>query len=94
MKLIDGMTAKASEDLKPLIQKHDSLSELAHEAIRERILSGYFKPGEWLRQEELSQQLGVSHTPVRGALDRPVADGDMTYQSLWRIPPGNCKYGP
>lgn len=44
MKLIDGTTTLASEDLKPLIQKHDSLSELAHEAIRERILSGYFKP--------------------------------------------------
>ncbi len=62
-------------ELKPLIQKHNSLSELAHEAIQERILSGYFKPGEWLRQEELSQQLGVSHTPVREALDRLVVDG-------------------
>ncbi len=64
-----------ASDLKPLINEHKSLAELAHEAIREWILSGHFKPGDWLRQEELSQQLGVSHTPVREALDRLVADG-------------------
>jgi DNA-binding GntR family transcriptional regulator len=64
-----------ASQLKPLIHKHNSLSELAHEAIRERILSGYFKPGDWLRQEELSQQLAVSHTPVREALDRLVTAG-------------------
>jgi DNA-binding GntR family transcriptional regulator len=64
-----------ASELKPLIKEHKSLTELAHEAIREWILSGHFKPGDWLRQEELSQQLGVSHTPVREALDRLVADG-------------------
>ena len=59
----------------PLINERKSLSVLAHEAMQERILSGYFKPGEWLRQEELSQQLAVSYTPIRQALDRLVADG-------------------
>ena len=62
-------------ELTPLAREHKSLTELTHEAIRERLLSGYFKPGDWLRQEELSQQLAVSHTPVREALDRLVADG-------------------
>jgi DNA-binding GntR family transcriptional regulator len=62
-------------ELTPLIREHKSLVELTHEAIRERILSGYFKPGDWLRQEELSQQLAVSHTPVREALDLLVAYG-------------------
>jgi DNA-binding GntR family transcriptional regulator len=62
-------------ELKPISGEHKSKAELAHEAIRERILSGYFKPGDWLRQEELSQRLTVSHTPVREALDRLVADG-------------------
>lgn len=64
-----------ANELKPLVSEHKSLAELSHEAIRERILSGNFGPGEWLRQEELSQQLGVSHTPVREALDLLVADG-------------------
>ena len=62
-------------EFKPLISEHKSLAELSHDAIRERILSGNFEPGDWLRQEELSQLLGVSHTPVREALDRLVADG-------------------
>jgi DNA-binding GntR family transcriptional regulator len=64
-----------ASELKPLISEHKSLAELSHEVIRERILSGHIKPGDWLRQEELSQQLGVSHTPVREALDLLVADG-------------------
>jgi DNA-binding GntR family transcriptional regulator len=64
-----------ARELTPLVGEHKSLADLAHEAIRDRILSGYFKPGDWLRQEDLSQQLGVSHTPVRQALDRLVADG-------------------
>jgi len=64
-----------AKEFTPLIGEHKSLAELAHEAIRERILSGYFKPGDWLRQEDLSQQLAVSHTPVRQALDRLVAEG-------------------
>lgn len=64
-----------TSELKPLISEHKSLAELALEAIRERILSGNFEPGDWLRQEDLARQLGVSHTPVREALDRLVADG-------------------
>jgi DNA-binding GntR family transcriptional regulator len=55
--------------------RHKSKADLAHEAIREKILSGYFKQGDWLRQEQLSQRLTVSHTPVREALDRLVLDG-------------------
>ena len=62
-------------ELKPITNEHKSKVELTYEAIREKILSGYFKPGDWLRQEELSQRLAVSHTPVREALDRLVADG-------------------
>ena len=64
-----------ANELKPISREHKSKVDLAYEAIRERILSNYFKSGDWLRQEELSQQLAVSHTPVREALDRLVADG-------------------
>lgn len=61
--------------MEPLVIEHKSLADIAYDAIRERILSGDFKPGDWLRQERLSQLLGVSHTPVREALDRLVANG-------------------
>ena len=43
--------------------------------IRELILSGAVKPGEWLRQEKFAQQFGVSQTPVREALKQLSADG-------------------
>ncbi len=62
-------------ELMPIIRERKSLAELAHEESREKILFGYFKPGDWLRQADLSQPLAVSHTPVREALDRLVADG-------------------
>lgn len=64
-----------AKELRPIANERKSLAELAYEATREKILSGSFKPGDWLRQEGLSKQLAVSHTPVREALDRLVADG-------------------
>ena len=48
---------------------------MAYEAICEKITSGQFKAGFWLRQETLSRQLGISHTPIRESLDRLVSDG-------------------
>ncbi len=56
-------------------EMHKSLSTLAYTAIRENILAGHYKPGEWLRQKDLSQQLHISYTPIREALDKLVADG-------------------
>jgi hypothetical protein len=46
-----------ASELTPLISKHNSLSELSLEAIHEKFLSGHFKTGDWLRQEQFSQQL-------------------------------------
>ncbi len=40
-----------------------------------RLIAGKYSPGEWLRQEESSSQLGVSQTPVREALDLLVSAG-------------------
>ena len=47
----------------------------AYEAIRGDILSGRLAPGERLREEELTRQIGVSRTPVREALRRLESDG-------------------
>jgi DNA-binding GntR family transcriptional regulator len=43
--------------------------------LREQILSGAVTPGEWLRQERLAQQYGVSQTPVREALKQLSSEG-------------------
>ena len=43
--------------------------------FRSRIIAGQYSSGTWLRQEEISSQLGVSMTPVREALDLLVSAG-------------------
>jgi DNA-binding GntR family transcriptional regulator len=43
--------------------------------LHEKIISGVYKPGDWLRQEEIATQLGVSMTPVREGLDLLVSAG-------------------
>lgn len=43
--------------------------------LHERIIAGQYVAGEWLRQEDISSQLGVSMTPVREALDLLVSAG-------------------
>lgn len=52
-----------------------SLRDEVFEFLHARIVAGKYAPGEWLRQEEISEQLGVSQTPVREALDRLVSVG-------------------
>lgn len=36
--------------------------------LRDQILEGHIKPGEWIRQEEVGARLGASRVPVREAL--------------------------
>jgi len=45
------------------------LKEDIFDALLKKIISGQYKPGAWLRQEDIASQLGVSMTPVREALD-------------------------
>jgi DNA-binding GntR family transcriptional regulator len=51
------------------------LKEDVFEVLHGRIIAGQYSAGEWLRQEEISSQLGVSMTPVREALDLLVSAG-------------------
>ena len=57
-----------------VLQKR-SLKEEVFQTLHRRIVAGKYAPGEWLRQEEISIQLGVSQTPVREALDLLVSAG-------------------
>jgi len=56
------------------IQKHP-LKEDIFNVLHEKIISGTYKPGDWLRQDDIATQLGVSMTPVREALDLLVSAG-------------------
>ncbi len=48
---------------------------IAHNYIRERILSGEFAPGDALAGKHLAEQIGVSRTPVRDALRQLETEG-------------------
>jgi DNA-binding GntR family transcriptional regulator len=51
------------------------LKEEIFDVLHKRIIAGKYPPGEWLRQEDIAGQLGVSMTPVREALDLLVSAG-------------------
>jgi DNA-binding GntR family transcriptional regulator len=53
----------------------NQLRHVIAERMRSAIHANEFKPGEWLRQEQLAQRFGVSHTPVREALQDLVGEG-------------------
>ena len=56
------------------IQKRP-LKEDIFDVLHEKIISGIYKPGDWLRQDDIATQLGVSMTPVREAFDLLVSAG-------------------
>jgi DNA-binding GntR family transcriptional regulator len=62
---IDGNSLKTREDL-------------VADALRTAILRGTFKPGEKLDQQQISDDLGVSRSPVREALRTLAAEGLVT----------------
>ena len=54
---------------------HKQLRNVVADQVRSAILEGRYKPGEWLRQERIAQDLGVSQMPVREALKELAAEG-------------------
>ena len=57
------------------LPSHRQLRYLVAERLRAAILDGELKAGEWLRQERLAQEYGVSQMPVREALKELAAEG-------------------
>ena len=45
-----------------------SLSQVAHQRLRHDVIAGVLRPNQRLVEMELSEQLGMSRTPVREAL--------------------------
>lgn len=51
------------------------LSDAVFKTLHKAILDGQLAPGEWLRQEALANELGVSQITVREALNKLVSEG-------------------
>jgi DNA-binding GntR family transcriptional regulator len=58
---------------------YGNVQDAVVDAIRSRILSGQFQPGERLRQDELAKTFDVSTMPIREALRHLEADGLVTF---------------
>lgn len=56
-------------------EKIGSLEEQVYETLEEEILSGTLAKGQIVTENELSGRLGVSRTPIRGALRRLAEEG-------------------
>lgn len=50
-------------------------SDYVYQCLFREIMSGQLEPGVRLREQEISDRLGISRTPVREALNRLVMDG-------------------
>lgn len=59
------------------LEKLDTLPlrERVYQMLQQAIISGQLPPGERLRDQDLAEQLGVSRTPVREALQRLEDEG-------------------
>jgi DNA-binding GntR family transcriptional regulator len=55
-----------------------SLAEQAYLRLREEIIGVALSPGTLLREDELTQRLGVGRTPIREAVQRLHRDGFVT----------------
>ena len=51
------------------------IHELVYQEIRQSLMVGTFAPGEKVSLRSLAQQVGTSLTPVRGAVNRLIAEG-------------------
>lgn len=57
------------------IGKQVVLSEQTYNMLKEAIIAGEFPPGEWLSEDQITESLGVSRTPVREAFKQLHSEG-------------------
>ena len=67
--------APAIDALHTLDTPAPSLRDLAYEAIKHRIITCAYRPGEYLNEAFVSAQLGIGRTPVHQALGRLMLEG-------------------
>jgi len=57
------------------IKDYDLLSTKVYRILKSSIIKGNLKPGEKLSESKIAEQLGVSRTPVREAIQKIAAEG-------------------
>ena len=66
-------------------EKKTNLSDAVYAGIKKAILTGNIAPGSWLQEEQIAQQLSISRTPVREAINRLHGEGllILVYRKGW-----------
>jgi DNA-binding GntR family transcriptional regulator len=80
------------------MMKIESIADIAKRNIQEWIVTGHFQPGQQIKEENISQRLGISRPPVREALKMLEAAGlvyrkprrgvfvpEMTEKDMWEV---------
>lgn len=52
-----------------------TIKEQVYSILKGQILDGTFRPGQWLQEAKIANDLGVSRSPVREALQQLLGDG-------------------
>ncbi len=52
-----------------------TLTDQVYSVLRDKVISGAWREGSFIREQEISDKLGVSRTPVREALARLASEG-------------------
>lgn len=65
--------------MKTIITRPVPVREQAYDTIKKAIFSGEFAPGAVISERELCEQLGVSRTPIREALQRLELEGYLSF---------------
>lgn len=61
---------------------HQTLAEVAFDALRRQLLTGALEPGAPLRLERLKRELGIGFTPLREALMRLSSEGLVEVEDI------------
>jgi len=68
------LAAKSPIKLKR-IRTRGPLGEKVYQILKEAIIHGRLAPGTWLQEEQLTQAMGISRTPLREAIHRLTSEG-------------------
>ena len=61
----------------------NSLKDFAYEEIKQAIIKGELRPGDYLRENDIATQMGISRGPIREALRQLDQEG-LTYSHPYR----------
>jgi DNA-binding GntR family transcriptional regulator len=78
LKALETMTSADLSVLAPV--GRETLQDQVYQQLRQALMAGRFQPGQALTLRSVAEALGVSHMPVRGALQRLEAEGALNAQ--------------